>query len=369
MVFKKKGRSNWYLWPTLPGFGRVGPWSTGTANERLAKGVEHFLQDLALTDPSAVRGIVEARYSLQDAYIAQREGRLAELKERSGDPPLNEVIRRFEAMVTDRRIQDGLEQLSALAPRGARMSWLTQPKNISDVCASAVAEGRKPNSVKRSLYRAIADLLGYEIGKARRATIMADVVKPGENDARDVTLTAEQAAELLEACDEEIRPIITVAILTGIDRGPLLRLTPAHVDVHAGTIKVPDRKSASRSRTLELSTAAQVILRQESAGKRADEAIWKISEHALGRRFRTARQAAGLEWLRIKDLRHVFATMWVSSGGGLKDLGGAMGHSISATTLKYTASQAREVRTQMDRVARALRLDRAHLTLEKDGTA
>jgi integrase len=353
------------VWPILPGFGRVGPWSTGLKSKTLAIAVERWLKEIAITDPAVVRGITAGHYSLREAYVAAKERRLEQLKERSSDPPLRDVIARYRTTVRDRRLMDGLRHLESAAPQGARLSWLMVPKHISNLLADAAAAGQKINSVHRSLYAAIKGMLVYEVGKARKTAITTDVVFRHEDDSRDVNVTPEQLERLLAACDDALRPIVALAMLTGIDRGPLARLTPAHLDLDAGTIQVPDTKSESRPRALQLSAASLSILRVQAAGRAQDAPLFDLDYDQVGNRFEVARRAAGLPGLRMKDLRHVFAGAWVASGGTLKDLGGALGHSRASTTLRYTGRQAGEDRKRMDTVAAQLGLDRAHLRVEK----
>lgn len=57
----------------------------------------------------------------------------------------------------------------------------------------------------------------------------------------------------------------------------------------------------------------------------------------------------------------MFGDAWVRSGGTLKELGSALGHSREETMLRYTARQASKNRAQMEAVAKELGLDRAHL--------
>lgn len=367
MPYRKKARPYWHVWLTLPGFGRVGPWSTGTRQKALARSMEDYLREAVLRDPRLVRGVVEGRYSLRDLWVAKLEGRTADLLRLATDPPLPEVIRRFETTVSDRRTLHGIAQLREAAPEGARLSWLARARCITDLCADAIAAGRKPNSVRRSLYRAIVDLLAYELGKVRRAEILMDVVKPGEDDSRDVTLRPEEIRRLLDACDVQFRPLVTLAILTGVDRGPLLRLRPADFNADACTLRVRDTKTRSRPRTLEVSDATAAILRRICAGRAPGDRLFPWSKTAVHARWHAARADAGVPHVRFKDLRHVFATLWVEAGGSLKDLGGVLGHTQGSTTLRYTARQPHRRRAQMELVAASLDLETPHLKLETAG--
>ena len=361
MVYKKQGRERYYTAPSLPGFGRIGPYSTGTANKRLADQMEAMLHTLALEMPAAIRGLVGGRYKLRELWVARQERKLDVLVSHGEDPLLADVVERFRPHVTDRRIAQGLTALVRLAPKKARRSWLFTPKHLSDTLAALVAEGQKPNSVRRGLYRAISDLLAYEVGKAEKGRILADVIKPGENDTRRVTLTSEQLNALLAALDVEIRDMVKLAILTGIDRGPLLALTPGDFDAKRGALLIPDTKTRTRLRTLELGAGAQAILRRLVAGKGATDRLFPIPRGTVESRWAAARDAAGLPWLRFKDLRHLYGERWVAAGGSMRTLKEAMGHTRIQTTERYTYAEPVADRAQMEAVERAFGLDRQHL--------
>lgn len=56
---------------------------------------------------------------------------------------------------------------------------------------------------------------------------------------------------------------------------------------------------------------------------------------ALRRRFKRARDAAGLRPLRWHDLRHTFGSLLVAGGVDLVSVKDAMGHSQLSTTSRY----------------------------------
>lgn len=364
MPFKKPGRSMWYVSPSLEGFGRVGPWSTGLRAEKSAAAVEAWLHDVSITDPAVVRGIVEGHYSLRRAYQAHREGTLRQLKEQPQDPPLREVAATYRATVRDRRILDGLDQLDTAAPKGARFSWITDPKRLTDLLNQHVAKGRKVNSVHRSLYAAIKGLLTYQLGNAKKRAITADVVFKYEDDTRHVDVTPAQLHTFLDALDPETRALAVAAVLTGIDRGPLLRLTPSRLHLEDGCIEVPDTKNRARWRMLEVSDAALAVLRRQAAGKEPAERLFPMNDKTVEGRWQGVKHATGID-LRFKDLRHVFANAWVDEGGALADLGKALGHTKASTSLKYTSRQRSPARARMEKIAARLGLDRDHLRVEK----
>jgi hypothetical protein len=88
-------------------------------------------------------------------------------------------------------------------------------------------EGRKRNTVRRQLLRAISHLLRHCAGNAEGNRIFDDDVNfPAEDDTREVYLAPHDIKRLLDDCETkgypELAVVIRVAIQTSADRGVLL---------------------------------------------------------------------------------------------------------------------------------------------------
>jgi integrase len=74
----------------------------------------------------------------------------------------------------------------------------------------------------------------------------------------------------------------------------------------------------------------------------------------VNRRFSTARSAAGLQWVRLHDLRHAFATFLLDQGEELRTVMDLLGHStirLTADTYGHVLpSRARSAVDAIDRV-------------------
>jgi integrase len=72
----------------------------------------------------------------------------------------------------------------------------------------------------------------------------------------------------------------------------------------------------------------------------------KHGEHLvnLQKPWRAIRKRAGLEDVRIHDLRHTFASVAAASGASLPIIGKLLGHAQSATTERYAHLAADPVR-------------------------
>lgn len=410
-AFKRKDRPDegYRIWPTLPKpWGRVGPWQTGFRRQRQADEVEAWVREMALVKPQLIDALVTGRLQLRAAWIAKLQGTLDDLLLTLSDPPISEAAAAFSKITADERVRTGVLELSQLAdavetqraiaaerqpPRAgrARLSWLLDAKNVTEVYAVAEAQGWSTSTVKRSIHRAVADLIAHHFNKARRNQVMADVTKPSGSDIREVRVTPDELRAALDACNANFRDMVVLAMLLAVDREPLLRITPRLFDERLGTIGVLDRKTSSRPRTIELSTPALAILRTRCAGLSSDERIfpWTVSQvrhHwetardvAAGRPSRdrrrrgvgddatgehaaelfTTQRIVTLPLLRFKDLRHLLPTAWNALGLPAQDLKGIMGWARgSKMDERYTTARIQGDRESLDKVAAFLGLDR-----------
>jgi integrase len=409
---KDRPREGYRIWPTLPApWGRVGPWQTGFHSQRQANQVEAWIQEMALIRPALIDALVRGDLGLRQVWIAKLRDGLDDLLLGLSDPLLSDAASAFSDVTKDLRVRDGLGELARLAdqaeaaralaadrkpPRAGlvRVSWLLDSKNVTELYAVAEREGKSPGAVRRSIHRAVADLVAHQYGKNRRNQLMADVRKPQQADKREVRVTPDELRRVLEACPEDFRDLPALAILLAVDRDPLLRLTPRLFDEQLGTIGVLDQKTSSRPRTIELSTPALAILRRRCAGRAADECIFPWTAGQVRHRWEsardiaTARPARGLRErkaapdpvgaaaeellhrqgivtlpvLRFKDLRHLLPTAWNTLGLPPVDLDGIMGWaSGSAMRDRYTTARVQGDRVNLDRVAAYFGMERYHL--------
>jgi integrase len=130
---------------------------------------------------------------------------------------------------------------------------------------------------------------------------------------------------------------IRLLILTGARLREILDAQWSQVDPERGVIFLPDSKTGKK--TIYLSAAAQEVL----AGLPHIEGTSHVivgTKNGAGRvdlkgPWRRVCRAAGLEGLRIHDLRHSFASFGAGASLGLPIIGKLLGHSQAATTQRY----------------------------------
>jgi len=387
MPFSRKGRPHLYVAPVLEPGRRMRPRSSGEPDtregRRRARDMEAALRQLWRTGwRDLVERVERGELSLVTLWVAYQDRdqarALEALRHAADDPLLSSVVERVRGSVKDARTREGLDQLLELAPGSPRVSWLTDHKNIQSLIAKALEQGRKPNSVRRSLWQAIRVVLDAEYGIPRRQQILAGVKAPGGKDERRVDLGPDELRRLLDECervDPELWRFVLTAILTAIDEGPLLRARVRHLIEDQGALFVPDTKTATRMRLLRLPEPALAVLRLAALGKDSGDYLFEFPQRRrsrggdpdarrrwqLRKRWERARAAAGLPWLRVKDLRHVLPTYLAMLGCSMKQIQEIMGHADVKTTTRYITHQPVGDPEWMLRAAQAMGLDRPHV--------
>jgi integrase len=129
---------------------------------------------------------------------------------------------------------------------------------------------------------------------------------------------------------------LRLALFTGARSGEIAAIQWDHIDWQRRIIRLPDSKS-NEARTIHLSDAAVEVLKSVPhvgpyvmAG-----ASTKGSYKNLSRAWTVARAYAGLEDVRLHDLRHSYASLAAGRGVSLQMIGKLLGHKVVATTQRY----------------------------------
>ena len=145
---------------------------------------------------------------------------------------------------------------------------------------------------------------------------------------------------------------IRLLILTGARLQEILTAQWSWVDLGRGVIFLPTSKTGAKP--LYLSAAAQAVLadipRVASnphiiVGSRAG-----APRSDLKKPWAAIQRAAGLEGLRLHDLRHSFASVGAGTSLGLPIIGKLLGHSQPATTARYAHLDADPMRRAADTI-------------------
>lgn len=130
---------------------------------------------------------------------------------------------------------------------------------------------------------------------------------------------------------------VKLLVFTGARLGEVLGLRWEWIDFERGEARLPDSKTGAK--TLHLPPPALAVLAELPrldgnpyviAGAKPGAALVNLEKP-----WRAIRKPAGLDDVRLHDLRHAFASVAASSGMGLPIIGKMLGHSQPATTARY----------------------------------
>ena len=171
-------------------------------------------------------------------------------------------------------------------------------------------------------------------------------VKRHKEEQRERFLSRDEIARLRSVLDDveregsESRSAVTAILLlmlTGCRRSEIQTLRWEYVDLDAGELRLPDTKTGAR--IVPLAPSAVRVL---AALPRDEDNPWVITGKKQGTHltdlnhpWRRIRARAGLDDVRIHDLRHTFASRAIELGESLSTIGKILGHSQVQTTARY----------------------------------
>lgn len=158
-------------------------------------------------------------------------------------------------------------------------------------------------------------------------------------------LSREEVAGLLDACPDHLRPLITVAVNTGMRWGELMALEWWDVDFERGFITVRDPKNRE-TRHVPMNAAVREAL--ELHRRKQAEQVGGIISHVFAnpetgkpwndirKSYRDALKDAGIDRrVTFHGLRHTAASHLVMAGVDLRTVGKILGHKTAQITLRY----------------------------------
>jgi integrase len=168
-----------------------------------------------------------------------------------------------------------------------------------------------------------------------------------------------------EAGKEEIPQAIAairLLILTGARLSEILTLKWDFIDLERGEITLPDSKTGKK--TIQLAGPAIEVLENISRQVGNPYVIpglksipgEKAGRHLIGlpHIWQRIREKAGLQDVRIHDLRHSYASAAAQAGMSLPFIGALLGHSEAATTNRYVHLMSDPLKVAADEVAKKI---------------
>jgi len=159
-----------------------------------------------------------------------------------------------------------------------------------------------------------------------------------ENNRRLRYLSIEECQALINACDRHLRPIVIVALNTGMRKSEVLLLKWEIVDLKHGFILLEVTKNGERREIPINDTVRETLL---SLTRRLD-VPYVFYDPKTGkpyqdvkRSFASACRRAGIRDFHFHDFRHTFASHLIMIGTDLTTVKELLGHKTINMTMRY----------------------------------
>lgn len=302
----------------------------------------------------APRSKTFATKSAASAWARELEAQADAGKLPVSDAPLREktladLIGRYMLEVTPRKRSDESERLRL----GKMMQDDLASARLIDLAPRDFASYRdrrlkevKPATVRKELY-ILANVIGVatkEWGLPFTSNPARGISFPIANDARDRRLEEGEAEKLDKALSNTrnpfVRPIVFLAIETGLRRREVLELTWSNIDLTRRTAYIPTTKTGV-PRTIPLTDAALSIIGTLSQPKACEvseggeDRLFPITVEAFRLAWKRVQQRSGLTDLRFHDLRHEALSRFCELGLTVPELAVISGHKDPRMLFRY----------------------------------
>ncbi len=262
---------------------------------------------------------------------------------------VGDALAKFAREVSANRRSDSSGDVEAIRLRALGRSKLAALR-IERLTANDVRAWRdrrmsevQPSTVRREmtlLRSAVANAVGDDA-----VNVVALVSRPQADDRRERRLQPGEWQALLDACDSGrnklLRPLIVLALETGMRRGELLAMQWRHVDLQRCTVFLPRTKSG-HPRTVPLTPTAVEVM-QRLPRNADNDCVLPLGVDGARHGFERVRARAGISDLRLHDLRHECISRLVERGLSLAEVQMVSGHRDVSMLLRYTHLQVGDV--------------------------
>lgn len=202
-----------------------------------------------------------------------------------------------------------------------------------------------PSTVRRemSVLRHCIEIARKEWGLPIPRNPFLDVKLPSQSEGRDRRLNKGEWEILLNASENSndwfLRPIIELAVETGMRRGELLGLTWTKVNLEDRIAYLPMTKNG-RPRKVPLTPRAAEIF---GSLNRTNEQIFSINPNSLRWAWKQLLERCQIKDLRLHDLRHEAISRFFERGLTLPEVALISGHRSYSMLFRYTHMRAEDV--------------------------
>lgn len=254
---------------------------------------------------------------------------------------LADLITRYEAEITPKKRGAVQERYKLRVIRAHAISDLPLSKlSPSAICGFRDDRLRQVQggTVRRelALLQHCLEVSRREWGTPMRTNPVQNINLPGPSKARDKRLEDGDSGKLQTAIGSAhawyLRPLIELAVETGMRRGELLSLLWANVSLEKRIAHLPNTKNG-HARTVPLTSKAV-----EALGNlpQTESRVFPVNGNAVRLAWDRLRKRAGLQELRFHDLRHEAVSRFFEMGLTIPEVALISGHRDTRMLMRYT---------------------------------
>jgi integrase len=197
----------------------------------------------------------------------------------------------------------------------------------------------KPATVNRSL-ECLKSLFNKAIAwqKFAGSNPVKQIKLLKENNKRLRFLEREEIVKLLSNCQKYLKPIVVIALNTGMRRGEILGLKWRDIDIKRGIIYLYNTKNGEKREVPVNEQVKTALIRTRKHPQ--SEYIFCNKDGSrmthVSKSFATALRKSGIKDFKFHDMRHTFASHLVMAGVDLNTVRELLGHKSLAMTLRYS---------------------------------
>jgi integrase len=222
---------------------------------------------------------------------------------------------------------------------------------------ASVMRGKGGRTSIQQSYRFLHAVLATAVRDGAIPANPANIPGAGTDRAKERPVASvAQVVALIGAITPRYRAAVLLAAWCGLRRGEIIALTPADIDLVAGTITVRTSrvelletreafdappKTDAGMRTVSIPPHVLPILAVHMAEWSGPDRVFvgrdgqPMRGDAIRQAFARARRKVDMPGFRFHDLRHTGQTLAASAGATLKDLMKRLGHSSPAAAQRY----------------------------------
>ncbi|MCZ6626100.1 MAG: tyrosine-type recombinase/integrase [Deltaproteobacteria bacterium] len=231
------------------------------------------------------------------------------------------------------------------------------PEQVEDYRAERKGKNIAPATINKEI-----QLLKHIVKKAVewgkiRTNLISDFKPLKTPPGRVRYLELEQIPKLMKACPPWLRPIVLIAMHTGMRRGEFVHLQRSNIDKQNRLIILNNTKNNERKSIPMNDTVWEIVqslpTRLDTSYLFAEKNGQPLSANKVSMAFRKACKKSGITNFRLHDLRHHFASYLTMAGQNQRTVQELLGHKTPAMTARYSHLSPEHLRKAVEQLDRS----------------